>query len=158
VRTGSTPDHGRKAHEAPGRRDPPSDVQKLLRTAARCPPLIKYLKQNSKFALMSEAQWRCIRQWCETADGVAWLKSAGLDPLSFHLHHIKAKSSGGYNSVYNCCFAPGSANSWWGSLDSEHMRVFIGEEAAKLSDRHAKWCASQAARGVDQSQFLPDFE
>ena len=146
------------AHEAPGRRDPPSEVHKLLRTAARCPPLIKYLKRESHYAHMNEGQWRCIRRWCETADGVNWLKTAGLDPLSFHLHHVKAKESGGHYSVFNCVFAPASANSWWGSLDTAHMREFIGEEACKLSDRHAKWCAAQAAKGLDQSKFNPDFD
>jgi len=146
------------AHEAPGRRDPPLEVHKLLRTAARCPPLIKYLKSEGHFAYMNEGQWRCIRKWSETADGMAWLKTAGLDPLSFHLHHVKAKEVGGHYSVYNCVFAPGSANGWWGKLDSLHMREYIGDEAAKLSDRHAKWCAAQAAKGIDQGKFHPDFD
>lgn len=145
-------------HEAPGRRDPPSEVHKLLRTAARCPPLIKYLKKEGKFAYMNEGQWRCIRKWSETADGMAWLNMAGLDPLSFHLHHVKAKEVGGHYSVYNCVFAPGSANGWWGKLDSLHMREYIGDGAAKLSDRHAKWCAAWAAKGIDQIKFHPDFE
>lgn len=146
-----------KAHEAPGRRAPPSQVQKLLRTAARCPPLIRYLKSERQFAYMNEAHWRCIRKWCETVDGVAWLKDAGLDPLSFHLHHVKAKETGGHYSVYNCVFAPGSANSWWGAIDSADMREYVGEEACKLSGRHAKWAAVQAARGLDQTAFQPDF-
>ena len=107
---------------------------------------------------MNAGQWRCIRRWCETTDGVAWLKTAGLDPLSFHLHHVKAKESGGHYSVFNCVFAPGSANSWWGAIDSAHMREFVGDEACKLSDRHAKWCALQAAKGIDQSKFNPDFD
>lgn len=147
-----------KPHEAPNRRDPPSEVHKLLRTAARCSPLIKYLKKEQKFAYMNESQWRCIRKWCETADGMAWLKDAGLDPLSYHLHHVKAKEVGGHYSIYNCVFAPGSANGWWGTTDSAHMREYIGDEAAKLSDRHAKWCTVQAAKALDQSKFNPDFD
>tara|TARA_B110001450_G_scaffold36344_1_gene32089 strand:+ start:1593 stop:2597 length:1005 start_codon:yes stop_codon:yes gene_type:complete len=146
------------SHEAPGRRDPPTETAKLLRTAARCPPLIKYLKSERQFAHMNKGQWNCIRKWCETTDGVAWLKAAELDPLSFHLHHVKAYSVGGHFSVYNCVFAPGSANGWWGNLDSPHMREYIGDEAAKLSDRHAKWAAAQAAKGIDQGKFHPDFE
>jgi len=147
-----------KNHEALDRRDPPSEVHKLLRTAARIPPLVKYLRSNGHFNYMNEGQWRCIRKWCETAEGMAWLKTAGLDPLSYHLHHVKAKESGGHYSVYNCVFAPGSANGWWGKTDSAHMREYIGDEAAKLSDRHAKWCAVQAAKGIDQSKFNPDFD
>lgn len=147
----------KRAHEAPNRRAPPSDVQKLLRTAARIPPLIRYLKLKKKFAFMNKAHWSCIRQWAETESGVEWLRSSGLDPLSFHLHHVKAYERGGLNSVYNCVFAPGSPNGWWGERDSEEMRTYIGDEACNLSDRHAKWVSAQAARGVDQTNFHPDF-
>ncbi|MBE35415.1 MAG: hypothetical protein CMI16_07660 [Opitutaceae bacterium] len=132
-------------------------MQKLLRTAARISPLVKFLKREQCFNYMNEKQWRGIRKWAETTDGMAWLESAGLDPLSFHLHHVKAKESGGHYSVYNCVFAPGSANGWWGKLDSREMREYIGEEAARLSDRHAKWATVQAAKGLDQRLFEPDF-
>lgn len=107
---------------------------------------------------MDKAQWGCIRKWAETSDGMAWLTMGGLDPLSFHLHHVKAQARGGLHSVYNCVFAPGSPNGWWSDADSEEMRTYIGEEACKLSDRHAKWVAAQAARGIDQTKFDPGFE
>ena len=142
-----------KKHEAPHRRDPPSEAHKLLRTAARIPPLINYLKRSGHFARMGEAHWRCIREWTETVSGMKWLQAAGLDPLSFHLHHVKAKEAGGHFSVYNCVFAPGSANGWWGAADSAEMRAYVGDEAVKLSERHAKWCGKQSS---DQSKFTTD--
>jgi hypothetical protein len=151
--TGSPPTlagKAHKAHEAPGLRAPPCDLHKHLRTAARITPLIKYLHAKKKYALMGTSQWNCIREWCQTQGGVDWLKAAGLDPLSFHLHHVKARACGGLYSVYNCVFLPGSANGWFGKLDTKEMREYIGEEAAKISDRHAQWVATKV---IDQSKF-----
>ena len=141
-------------HEAPGLRNPPDAYKQLLRTAARCQPLKNYLKKKKKFNRMGMAHWNCIREWAQTQDGVNWLKNSDLDPLSFHLHHVKAKASGGHFSIYNCVFLPGSVNSWFGSLDSREMRAYIGEDAANVSDRHALWCRTQV---TDQSKYDPGF-
>ena len=62
---------------------------------------MKYLKQNKKFAHMNKAHWACIRQWAETESGAEWLRSAGVDPRSFHSHHVKAKARGGLDSVHD---------------------------------------------------------
>ena len=143
-----------RPHEAAGLRNPPSAPLQFLRTAARIPPLLKYLKHMNKFSFMDTAHWRCIRVWCLTPSGVNWLQTAGLDPLSFHLHHVKARESGGMYSVFNCVFLPGSANGWFGKLDSREMRAYVGAEAARISDLHAKWVASKAvAANVDQTAF-----
>ena len=139
-----------KAHEATGLRAPPGELEQHLRTAARIPPLIKYLRAKKKFSYMSKTHWNCIREWCQTECGVRWVKMAGLDPLSFHLHHVKARQCGGLYSVYNCVFLPGSVNSWFGSQDSREMRSYIGSEASEISDRHAQWASTQV---VDQSKF-----
>ena len=141
-------------HEAPGLRDPPDAYKQLLRPAARCQPLKDYLKRKKKFNYMGKAHWNCIREWAQTQDGVKWLDSSGLDPLSFHLHHVKAKGSGGHYSIYNCVFLSGSANSWFGKLDSREMRAYIGEDAANVSDRHAQWVTTQV---FDQSKYDPGF-
>lgn len=153
----SSSNKNKRPHEHLTRRDPPSEISKLLRTAARIPPLVKWLKKRGSYALMNKKQWRDIRLWTETEAGNAWLTSSGLDPLSFHLHHVKAQARGGFDSVFNCVFVPGSANSWWGAADSEEMRDYIGTEACRLSDTHAKWAAVQVSKGVDQSKFDPDF-
>jgi len=147
-----------RAHEAPGRRDPPDEINKLLRTASAIPPLVKYLKSKNKFNHMGMAHWREIRKWCETADGMRWLERSGLDPLSFHLHHFQSVHMGGHYSIYNCVLCPGSANAWFGALDSREMREWCGDKAAQASFRHAKWMRTQIEKAhVDQSLFDPDF-
>lgn len=37
-----------------------------------------------------------------------------------------------------------------------NLKLYIGDDAARLSDRHAKWCATQAAKDIDQSKFEID--
>lgn len=128
-----------KPHEAQDRRAPPPKYQQLLRTAGKCPSLIAYLKRKGKFEYMTKAHWDCIREWAETEEGMEWLRGAGLDPLSFHLHHVIAYARGGPYSVYNCVFAPGSANGWWGKEDSQHMRDYVGKDACELAEKHQMW-------------------
>jgi hypothetical protein len=161
----------------------PSKSAQLLRTCGRCMPLIGYLKRKNAYEFMSKKQFNCVKEWARTVDGVDWLKAAGLDPNSFHVHHINAESRGGYNSCYNFAFVPGyyshnqatqvtrfrrslccldsrsnrNLNSSWRERYSEEMVKFVGEDACRLAAAHARFIERQVARGVSQSKFDPNF-
>ena len=142
-----------QAHEAPGRRDPPPLYQQRMRTCGLIPELLLYLSMHNALSCMGKRQWKYIRRWTETTEGRAHVRKAGLDDLSFHLHHVHAQASGGWNSVFNCVFAPGSCNGWWGKLPSKHMREYVGKAAVKLSEQHAQWCRAKAERMLSQQAF-----
>ena len=132
---------------------PPPASHQQLRAAAMCMPLREYLKRNKAFKHAGKKQWKAIKSWCATHDGTAWLKSAGLDPLSFHRHHIKAEARGGLDSVFNCAFTPGGANCSFGDRDDEWMRTYVGKQACTISDAHAKWFVAKTGDGPDQELF-----
>ena len=115
--------------------------------------LREYLKRHGAFKHAGKKQWATIKKWCETSEGVQWLQGAGLDPLSFHLHHIKAKARGGVSSVFNCAFTPGGANASFGDRDDEWMRSYVGKQACSIADAHAVWYIAKSGEGPDQSEF-----
>jgi hypothetical protein len=135
----------------------PTDVHKLLRTAARCTPLLKFLKQRGCFEI-GHAQWKAVREWTRTSDGVAWLKEAGLSADSVSLDHIIARDRGGVDSVYNCAFVPLSLNSHFGSVDVNEKEPFLGD-ACVIAKRFARWTKNKVeASKLDQSAFDPNVD
>ena len=131
----------------------PTPVQQHLRSAATCSPLTEYLKKKNKFKHAGNPHWNAIKKWCETDEGLEWIRASGLDVQAFHLHHIKAKARGGVSSIFNCAFVPGGANSKWGDKDSEEMRAAVGKQACKIADTFATWFVSKMGDGPDQSGF-----
>lgn len=133
--------------------DIPTPAEQQLRTAAMCMPLRNYLKKTKVFKHAGDKQWKGIKAWCETQEGVQWLRSAGLDPLSFHRHHIKAANRGGLDSVFNCAFTKEKPNCSFGDRDNEWMRTYIGKQACSIADGHARWFVVKTGEGPDQDLF-----
>lgn len=131
----------------------PSAMHQLLRTAGLCQPLLSCLKKVGKYEFMGKAHWAAIRAWTKTVEGREWIAAAGLDPDSFHLHHVKASSRGGAFSVFNCAFIPGGLNSAFGARDDEIMRTYVGKQACELSDKHANWLIEKTAQLLSQKDF-----
>lgn len=150
--------------EAAGRREPPSEHVQVLRAAGTCQPLIRSLKDAGKFNAPGPRQWRGIRDWLKTDAGMKWMRACELDPLSVHLDHAAPRGGmgAGIDSVFNCCFLPGSANGWFGNLDNEEKRRYIGPQAVAIATRFSNWATERwqtlAKRDeslFDQSQFDP---
>jgi hypothetical protein len=150
--------------EAEGRRDPPNACVQLLRTAATCTPLLRYLKINNKMSQFGKSHWGAIRSWTRTAEGMEWMRMAQLDPLSVQLDHICAKNGlgAGYDSVYNCYFVSAAPNSWFADFDTKFKRDYIGTHAVDIAKRFSKWInnrvlslAKECPDLFDQSKFDP---
>jgi hypothetical protein len=137
--------------------DAPSKSQQLLRTCGRILPLISYLKKKKCYEFMTKAQFNAIRAWTKEPEGRQWVKESGLDPDSFHIHHVHAAARGGMDSVFNLCFVPGGLNSSWGDNFSEAMRAYVGEDACRLSAAHSNFIRKEVAKGVSQTRFDPMF-
>ena len=56
--------------EDPALWEEPSVVQQLGRTAALLPKLDRFLKAKGRAKHCGKAQWRAIRKWCRTTEGV----------------------------------------------------------------------------------------
>ena len=158
----STPKRG----EAPGRRNPPNACVKLLRTAATCAPLMKYLKDVDKLTPMGKPHWNAIKAWTKTEEGMDWLRNADIDPLGVHLDHVVAQKgiASGLDSVFNCYFLPPAPNSWFGQYDTPEKRAYMGEQAVNISKRFTEWVRGQVVMIskqnpalFDQSKFDPIF-
>lgn len=137
--------------------DTPSKSQQLLRTCGRILPLITYLKRKKCYDFCNRAQFNAIRAWTKEPEGRQWVKESGLDPDSFHIHHVQAQARGGLDSVFNLCFVPGGLNSSWGDNFSEAMRRYVGEDACRLSAAHANFIKKEVAKGISQARFDPMF-
>lgn len=118
---------------------PPSPEQQLERYAAMHPTLMKYLRQKGVCEYANTQHWKAIRDWTQTTDGVAAIRSGGLDPLGFHLDHIIPEQLGGVSCVFNCVFMPSSANSHFGKYYTKEKCKYMGVAVCTHAESFAKW-------------------
>lgn len=133
---------------------PPGAVFQQARYAGMCDPLKKYLVGRRLWRYQGDAHWQGIREWSKTVDGRHYLRDCGLDPESFHLDHIHAKSHTPVHHAFNCYFMPGGVNSHFHDRCNDDKMTYIGEQAASISGAFLKWYIEAANKlAIDCNRF-----